>query len=678
MVEKAAATAPILTAINPLVRRRLRSAAAAAWRPRAKIPTADWCGQHFHLAGEIEATAGQYDLTRRPYWRGVLDAFDDPDCYEVTLCCSTQLGKTLTLLVATNLAAAAQSPAPTMVVTPDRVSCIELRDRIYLNALASPTVRGLVPPVRKWNTRHVDLTSQRIYLAYAGARQRLRGRPCQRVFLTEIDVYRGDSKGGNPNKAARERVKAFRRYKILRESSPMGEDSAIAAALEGSLKHTWQAPCPHCGTWQELRFFPLKAGQHAGRGGLGGLTDAAGNIRDPEEARDHAHYLCLSGCRIDQPDKQDWIMSGQWVPAGQSIEKKTGRLSGQPEKPGRHRGFHLWSIHAETISFGDLAASYLEHRRDGNLPEFFGNWLALPFTPRGKLPPWEQFGRKFSAAHHKGEVPSAAWFLTAGADVQDDRVYFVVRGWGESRRSWLVDWGVLDRVAGDDADLVKSDLAALGRRLLVGAWPVVDEHRRPAANPLGKTSLEVRLAACDSNHRTLDVHALARALASPRFRCVRGDHQVAAGDKYRKSLIERNTRTGEKYDGGLEQWGVYVNHFKQDLAARFLAERNEATWYVTADCVVVGRDYLRQLLNEPKAFAINKQGRSKLEFKAKSHALGVDFWDCEVYASAAAEMIVDALPGRPGWDAARWPKLAAPAGRSAAPREESGGFAARD
>jgi phage terminase large subunit GpA-like protein len=532
----------------------------------------------------------------------------------------------------------------------------------------------LVPKESEWNTRHVELGTMRVYLAWSGSRQKLRGRPCKYVFLSEIDVYRGDKKAGDPIAAADQRVKAFYSHLIIRESSPTGEPSPIAELEAQSDQRRWHVPCPHCGVWQELRFFTYRAGALAGRGGFAGLQDADGNWLSAEEARQTAHYVCVAGCKIPNEHKQAMILAGRWVPKGQKLI--AGQLTGTPARGPRHAGAHLWAIHADTSTLGDIAAAYLTARVEGKLPDFHQNWLGLSYTPRAKMPTWEQLGRRLAWQHQRGEVWHEAWFLTCGCDVQDDRVYYVVRAWGDAVTSWLVDWGVFDRLAGDEAQLVKSDLAQLSA-LLKRKYPVVGGE---GVNPLKKTALAIKLLGIDSNYRVLDVHRWIESRGRPaRVRAVRGDHKIAPEEKYRAALVEANTRTGEKYPGGLMQWGIYVSHFKQDLAERMAGRRGQpGSWHVTADARVRGKDYLKPWVNEPKQIEVNAQGRKRTVWKPRSTMLGVDYWDCEVYGRALADMIVDALPERDGrrvgWDARLWPRRT-----SAPPGGDSGGdYSARD
>ncbi len=595
---------------------------------------------------DTEATRGRLDLAERPYWREVLQAIEHPDIVEVAIMASTQVGKTL-ILLASILWGSDNDPAPTMLVTPDQPSCIEARDRCYALAEACKPIADRVPPERKRNLRHMDLGTCRVYLAYAGARQRLRGRPCKRVYMTEVDVYPQDKKAGDPHRAARERVKAFRRSKIVYESSPTDESSTIGKLYEQSDRRKWLVKCPHCGAEQELRFFLHKSGAHAGRGGVGGMTTADGQYKTMSRAIADAHYVCIEGCTIEAHLKNEMVIGGRW----------------QAAKPlARRAGFHLWSLMSPVISIGDLVAAYFDHKDEGNLPEFFQNWLGIPWTSRDKVPGWKQLGLKLAYSHARGTVPAPVWFLTAGSDVQDDCCYLVIRGWGDGKTSWLIDWRRFER--GEDffdeakGMTIRNDLVALARHALFQSFPVT----RTAGVGPGLPTMRVRLLGIDSNHSPADVHQWHLWLGpeyrtdASRVRLLKGDHQLNADERFRKSEIDQNTRTGEKYEGGLVQWRVKVNYYKQDLMTRFQVDTIDpgraGNWYVTADCVATGRDYLRQVVNEPRTIVTDSRGRTQVIWKPASGTIGVDYWDCEVYDRAMADMVI----GDRDWNISRWPE----------------------
>ena len=574
-----------------------------------------------------------------------------PTTRNVRLKASTQVGKTLALL-AVVLYLAETAPASAMAVLPDQAAAIEFRDRLYALAIES----GLtVPPRWRWNTRHCDVGAMRLYLAWPTSASRMRSRRCKYIFRSEIDVYQSRGVKDDPLEATNQRVKAYLRHLIVDESSPLPDPSRISKLEADSHQRRWWGRCPHCGTYQEVRFFTHKEGPHAGRCGFGGLHDPHGNLYSPADVRHHAHYICQTGCLIQEPERSEFVRNGRWVPRGCRVNKR-GQLLGHAERDSqREIGFHLWAIHSH--NFGDIAAEYIRAKVNGVLPDFFQNWLGLSWQLRGKMPTWQELGSRLAGQHRRGTVPSWVWFLTAGVDVQDDEVYVTVRGWGDQRTSCLIDWWLLEREPGDDGDLVKSDLGQINEAILSRVFPLSTPH---ATNPRGRAQLGVALLAIDGNHRTMDVHEWRRSLderTRKRTRIVRGETQIKADQKYRMNVLEHSKRDATVvYEGGLEMWNVNVDVFKTDLAQRFRAAPDKpGAWFVTSDCLEQGQFYLKQVVNEPQVLVRGKDGRWKAQWRERDSTTGHDYWDCEVYASVAAQMIVDGFPDAPGWEADKWP-----------------------
>lgn len=679
--------------------RRLRLRMARAWRRVEPMPPAKWLREIMRLDNTVEASSGRYDLAGRPWWRAILAAIADPTVESIAIPAATQVGKTLSLLAAI-LWIAENAPAPAMLVAPDRDTAVELAQRLYLNAEAS--IRGgkvkriKLPPERLRNNRYIDLGSMRVYMAWSGSRQRLRGRPCRYVFLTEIDVYAsGHKTAGDPVSAAHQRTKAFFRGLHYHESSPSSAPSRITdLERQATARYRWHVPCPHCACWQELRFFVFASGKLAGRGGIGGLKDETGDYVSPEIARESAHYVCEAGCRIDNDAKQAMLARGCWVPFGCRIDQAAvakqakqsackkhkqrrcreerpcidgrrcwrGPLLGERPKSRRKLGFHLWSMHSEATSFGDLAAAFLEHKEQGRLAEFFGNWLGLAFTHESRVPNWAQLGKKAVWSNARRQMPREAWFLTAGADKQGENngVRYVVRGWAPGRTSWLVDWGWLERTPGDETELVKSDLVQLTDAVLKDGYPVIDEQQRPAENPLGRKQVQVKLLCIDSNHLPMAIHNWMRWLpegwidrGTGRVRAIRGDHQLNPDTRWQLTNLETNTRDGTQvYEGGMEVWRLRVYPFYDELLQLLAGEPGRSgSWHVTSDCLTQGKAYLEQVVNFGQRTEWDpKSGKKKQVWGPRNGRVPIDFFDCEIYALAAAHMVVGDL----GWSADAW------------------------
>ncbi len=645
--------------------RRLRRRAAEAMRPHRAQRPCKWIARCVRLDRNLEASY-RVDFRGRPWWRDVVDAIWDPEVRGISVCAATQIGKTL-MLISSILWCAENSPAPGMVVVPDRDSAIELRDRIYAHALATikrgRVKRISVPPKRLWNTRYIDLGLMRVYLAWSGSQQRLRGRPCRYVWLSEIDVYaKGKKKAGDPVAAAHQRVKAFFRSFLWHESSPSPEPSAIAELeAAASARFRWQCECPKCGQWQELRFFPHNGGEHAGHGGICGIKDSAsGEYLHADDARAGAHYVCRNGCKIGNELKQRILERGKYLPID-CEQTASGEIKGEQPTSRRTLGFQLWSAHSNTQTWGDLATAFLEARDKRQMPDFFGNWLGRSYRRDARVPHWTVLGRKLAGPNSRRNVPADAWFLTSGADVQGENngVRYTIRAWAPGRTSWLVDWGWIERQPGDENDIVKSDLRELGRRVLETRFPVVDVNGEPTVNPLGHSTLGVRLLCIDSNHLPFKVHHWLRSLPedwvygeTPRVRAIRGDHKLNPDTRWRMNIVETNTRSGETYEGGLWQWGVYVYPFYDELLQALAGEAGRVgSWHVTADCLQLGKIYLEQIVNFGPTTVIDKDtGTKKTHWGPRSNRIPVDFWDTEIYDLVAAYMTVGDL----GWDPRKW------------------------
>lgn len=586
------------------------------------------------LDPEQEAERRRYDLEDRPWWRDVLRAAVDVGTRTVALPASTQVGKTLTLIVLI-LYLAKHAPATAMAVFPDEDSAREFRDRLYADAAASGFA---IPKPWRWNLQFCIVGSMRINLAWSGARSKTRSRRCKYVFLSELDVFASRGGGGDPVESAKQRVKAFPRHLIYLESSPTAEVSRIDQAYSGTDQRVWWCECPDCGTSQPLRFF---LGQD-GRGGVGGLKDAAGNWIEADAARTAAHYVCVSGCVLGDERKADFVRRGKWV---------SGRKESGPDV-----GFRLWAAHSDA-TWGTIAAEYLLARQNGTLPDFWQNWLGQSYRLGGKVPGWKELGERLSQTDWtRGTVPEWAWFLTLSCDVQEDEVYATVRAWGDGKRSGLVDWFVLERGDDDAGALVKGDLVQLDS-ILDRCFPIAGR----GTNPRGRKTLSVALCGIDAKYRTGDVHQWLLSRGKPaRIRAIQGDGTLRGirfrqGDAVFEARREKADGSKEKYEGGLTLWTINSNDYASDLIRRFRAEPDRAgAWLLPRDIFDGGHHYLKQLVNEEPVRVRAKDGRWKIEWKERSRTIGHDFEDCEKNALCLADMVVTDLFGATEWSAEKW------------------------
>lgn len=627
---------------------RLRAACSTAWQPADVALRSQWCEDYLRFPPEL-GVAGPFEFsTDHAYFREPLDAVDDLEVREIVVMGAPQIGKT-GFVMAAALSQGEVAVAPMMFAGPDQDYITENRQKLYRLAEACPILRPRLPPDRLRNNRAVELGRCRVYLGFSGSTQTLSGRSCRTVLCSEVDRWVVSTE------LAKKRTRAFKISTVIYEGSPVGASPQLKHLYQGSDRRTYRVPCPHCGEYQALRFFPHRHGDYAGRGGVAGLKDEKGDWRTPEEARKHAWYICeRNGCRIEAKHKPWMVRRGVWAPEGCEVDSN-GQVTGQPANPGRRRGYQLGAIYAASVTFGELAEEYLRLRdTEDGLMRFFNDSLGLPYEARGKTPRWRDLGQRLAGAVPRGIVPRWAYFLTATADVQARCVYWSVRAWGDGKKSQLVDFGQIEKnlVAAPDedgenyVDELASDLAQLDAAILLRRWPVDGE------NPRGLSHLAVRLLGIDRGYRQTDVDEFLRQHPGERVIAVFGDPRLNPTDLYRPKSIERSAKTGKYLDQAHRCWGLATQAYKSEIADRWTADRTKpGAWLLPSDILETpgGEDYLRQITSEKREAKI-VNGRRILSWVLISNELPNHYWDTEVYHAALADMITGRV-----WDAEQWP-----------------------
>jgi len=603
-------------------------------RPRPATSRVEWCGRNLRLPVELSAAAGRYKIDGADsYWAGVLEAADDPDVEEIVIMAGVQIGKT-TMLQALLLSTAALHPCPAMLACPDEDSMIELRDKCYAMAEASPAVRDLIPPERLWNRRWMTVGGMRCHLAYSRSTQRLSGKPCQLVLCTELDRWRRTLTHGDPEDLAAARTQRFHRSLLVKESTPSDDTSRIAKAYDRSDRRRFLVPCPRCGHYQELRFFINKRGPFAGAGGVVGLKSKKGGYCKPDEAFERAYYRCELGCKIIDADKPGMIAHGKWIPRGQTVDT-SGKIHGEPEKGPRIWGGRLNSLYAESVLFGRMAAWYLEARNDPErLQSFWNERLGKPWSKRIGAPRWQDLGRRLKGTNPAGTVPPWAVFLTCGADVHKQFVRWIIRAWGEGGTSALVDFGTSHVREARRS----SHLETFAADVLDRSWPL------PAANPLGLKSMRVQLTGIDVGYAPHLIHEWWRALEPrirDRVRMVAGTTMLKIGDRWRSNRLERSARDGKPYEGGMVRWEINRELFNADISGRWQQPLDQpGAWFLCDFQRIQQMElYLRELTNEVPVVERNRLGRQVTTWQVVDQSIGSHSWDAEAYAMGVADMI---------------------------------------
>jgi phage terminase large subunit GpA-like protein len=314
------------------------------------------------------------------------------------------------------------------------------------------------------------------------------------------------------------------------------------------------------------------------------------------------------------------------------------------ESPSGTIGYHLSGLYSPVgwLSWSDIAQMWeAAQATDEGKRSFKNGVLGETWIESGEAPDWQRIYERRSA-NRLGIVPSCGLFLTAGADLQKDRIEVSVWAWGRGLASWLVDHIVIP--GGPASADAWADMTALLDR----TWP----HAHGAR-------LSIVKLAVDTGFETAAVYAWARAQGSAQIAAIKGVEGFNRVSPVTGPTFVDATEAGRKIRRGARLWTVAVSTFKSETY-RFLRlslptddERTEGAVEPAGTISLpqgVDAEWIKQLVAEHLITVTTKRGFRKLEWqkmRERNEAL-----DCRVYARAAAWIV-----GADRWTDEKWRDL---------------------
>lgn len=370
-----------------------------------------------------------------------MDVFSDPLIETVVIMSSAQIGKTEVLNNVLGFYID-QDPAPILIVQPTLdMAQSWSKDRLANMLRDTPRLRGKVQDPRSRDSGNTVLHKQfaggHLTVVGSNSASGLASRPIRIVLCDEVDKYEPSTSGeGDPVTLATARTATFWNRKVLLTSTPHLKGlSRIEDEWNKSDQRRFYVACLHCGHRQALMW------KH---------------LRWEDGKPETAAYACAAcGGLHEEQDKGKLLATGMWV----------------VENPGpRIAGFHLNALYSPWRRWADLAVQWLgsQHSLE-QLQAFVTQVLGEPWEERGGgLDPDDLTSRREAYA---AEVPAGVGLLTAGVDVQDDRLEVIVRGWGHGEESWLITRAILlGDPSGESHDKTKPSVWAQLDSLLRKEW----------------------------------------------------------------------------------------------------------------------------------------------------------------------------------------------------------------
>jgi phage terminase large subunit GpA-like protein len=459
----------------------------------------------------------------------------------------------------------------------------------------SPILNTLVRPKKSRDSGNTILAKEFLggilVLAGANSAKQLRSMAARYLFLDEVDAYPANvDREGEPCDLAIARTSNFRRRKILITSTPtIAGRSRIETFFGQSDQCFFFLPCPRCGVYIQL--LPEQLGW------------------SPTLAR-QASYRCQE-CQGEIFDhEKTWMLErGEWraTAVGDGIT----------------RGYHLSSYYSPV---GWLSWTKIVRNREQSasspekLQAFYNTVLGLPWADQGEVPDVDRLYER-RESYVIGEVPEGGLVLTAGADIQMNRIEVEIVAWGRDRHSWSVDYRVLE-----------------GNTNQPQVWEKLANLMDEEFPSFYGGALRIRKLAVDSGFNTLRVYEWVRRMGSLNVMAVKGENHTHISAFVGPPTMIDLTTSGRTIRAGVRLWPINTSIGKEELyrslrlAAPDLAAGDE---WPTGYCHFpgYGKEFFEQLCAE-QLITHTLAGRTTTRWEKRrdrNEAL-----DCRVYARAAA------------------------------------------
>ncbi len=590
-----------------MFRRALR-----AFKPPPKLTGSEWADREFYLSAESAAEPGRWRTL--PYQREPLDCMTDSVTEEVVWIKSARVGYTQCAKAATGYFIK-HDPCPIMVVLPTLDDAEGFsKDDVAPMMRDCPSLGALVSDVKSRDSNNSILrkTFPGGSLTLVGANSPRGFRRVSRrvVFCDEVDGYpRSAGTEGDPIKLAKKRTEFYWNRKLWYGSTPTTAGvSRIEQLFEGSDQRYYVVPCPHC-DHKDRFVFREDAVDDEGK-------PVGHFMKWPKGRPDDAHFVCRNcGGFIEEQYKREMIAAGEW----RATAPFTGRA-----------GFHIWAAYSYSpnATWAHIASEFLDAERNGpeELKTFVNTTLGETWKEKGDAPDWERL-YYLRETYDMGKCPLGVLFLTAGVDVQKDRLIYEVVGWGRGKASWSIDIGV---IPGDPSDATSN-----------GPWGPLDALLSRVYKHESGAQLPIGMMAIDSGYSTQAVYNWVRKHPASRVMATKGTDRS-------KTIVSPPTPVDVDYNGvkvanGCKVWPLGVSVIKGELYGWLKLRRPTPEARAKGEQEPPGvchfpaysEDFFKQLTAE-KLVSVKKRGgfivfEWALQPGRENHHL-----DTRVYARAAA------------------------------------------
>ncbi|MBR0151702.1 MAG: phage terminase large subunit family protein [Synergistaceae bacterium] len=549
--------------------------------PPPDLTISQWADSYRRLPPEASSEPGNWNTSRAPYQRAMMDAICSSSCERVVMMTAAQIGKSELLLNVIGYYID-KEPSPILMLQPT----LEMgesfsKDRLATMIRDTPALNGKIKDPRSRDSGntllHKTFPGGHITIAGANSPAGLASRPIRILLCDEVDRYpMSAGSEGDPLNLAMKRTANFWNRKIILVSTPtiMGI-SRIEKEYDASTREVWEVPCPKCGTYTPLEWENVMY---------------EGKTQPVMICRKCGHEGSESDWKSNQP-------RGKW----------------QAQNESRVRGFHVNALASPWVTWGEIVSQYEEARRNGNenVKVWTNTVLGRPYEEAAGTLEVEEL--EFHRDKYPSELPDEVLVLTAGIDTQDNRLECEILGHGLNGESYGIAYRVI-----------------YGNPGMPEVWNVLDELLLREWHYADGTSLKVSCACVDSGgHYTEEVYRYCRGRARRNVFAIIGRGTFGT-PPVRVSKLERYR---------LRLFILGVSTLKGELFSRLQAERGAGGYCHFPDDPEnyyrgYDRKYFAGLLSERMVIK-RVHGNDRIEWEQRRKDVRNEPLDCRVYAMGA-------------------------------------------
>ncbi len=554
------------------------------YEPKPRLWLSDWSDKNRIMTTAMSSHTGRWNTRFTPYLKQIMDDLSPfSDVREVYVMKAAQLGLT-EIGINWMMYIIEQEPARVWYVLPTDKNIRSTSKIRFETALKShPIVREKI--INNSNAKRNDQITMKIFsggsLQFVSARvaKNLKSEAVKYIFVDELDEAPHDVEGqGSPIELLQHRQATFFDSKLFAVSTPtIKGHSLIEQNYNLSDKRVFLVPCPRCKHYHRW-------------------------CKDYFDFKKLLMKCDKCSYEYDESHKGKMLQAGQWV-----------SINNPGNTTATIVGYSINSFYSPIgfVSWSDIAKKWFSSYNSViKLKTFVNQTLGETWSETGsRISEYKLLSRVYEYDQYN-DLPEGVKGITAGVDVQGDRLEVEVVGWGINQESWSLEYKVLYGITSLPTSVVFSNLL----KFFKGC------HYRKAKGT--NRNYYINAVAIDYNYRSDVINAFVKRIninARKNFYCVRG-HGLA-----RESVAIKPTRTG------IKTYNLNVDDFKDRLFSHLATDKPGAGYCHFTDHNT--KDYFQMLTAEEKIQTENIKGFKFEKIRPRNEAL-----DCRVYAMAASDI----------------------------------------